>query len=1483
MEGEISFPRGSGRRPDDRPHDGGKDSSNATGPKKRPSSNKRRSTDDLTTPPSSSSVATDVLFGTTKPPPSTAGGSHVEARSKRRKTAADGISVDAAAAAASGSKRSLLPLGGGGVVVVQTRQKKKANGSGSPAQPSSSVVIEALGFSKLARGTKVLACVREVQAEYVLVSLPNLLTAYILPAEQGGSDGGGGSGSGYPLSRTVRVGQTLAVVVEKVVTEPLPGGASRRRIQVTASPQAVNPRGLLLGEDGGEANPLSLAGTANRLARSSIPLRGRITSVEDHGCVVDLGFGRKGFVAFEQVGGGKNYVILDEDDDEEEESDDNCDDGEAELEAHTPESKKNGVTRPVVLQKGRLYDFAVLPVTTSSGSGCGRSDRVETTILPLSLPTAENLAKQTTSNPVVSATNKSKHNPKSNSVATSTTPLSLSSLTPGWLVQAKVEAMATNGLCVSFLGNVFRGAIELSHLGATFVPTSKDDGSPWRDIFQTHQHFAARIVAVDVPTKLVRLSIAPRVLKLSNLANTTSPLQGYPAVGTIVPDCTVVKVDPGIGALLALPPDYDEGTESNRLPKAMAKSCDLFQNPTFRDACQTRKVYVHISKALDDADQFSGKDAKNASSSLFNKEFATSTKHSVRILNTGHWMDGVGAGGCAPSILDAHVLTHGDLVAGKVYKQVPICAHMPGGSILVQLGGDSGRMKKKNLPLSQRRTGISGLLPPVQMFDTMSTGTSEYRQRVIKAKYALDAKVDVRVLWVDPLRKKCLVTAKKTMVQAAPEQIITAYNDARVGQIAVGFISKVDDHGLYVTFCNKVYGKVTSRSLAAELGVDNHKENYSIGDVVTCRVVKLKRVLRKGRRKSVADEDEDADMEEVEQLTQNRKNDFRQYWELTLSLKAQQEEADKEILQSEIDVCNPQLIRLHAGSILPAKSMRIVELVDGTPKTAGGFIPGHAVISIKSRYVIADDSLGPGKMLPDIECKLPFSQLADSFNPADVVSAEALDDMAKRVLKVGKKIGQKGVVLLDPRKSNVDYSSGIGKMPIISIRNLLVRTIEDQRNTGAVQPENIPIVPAPNTPIFVGAILRGFVVNLDPRHGAFVRFLDGMTGLVSKRSGGLGLGLYETIVTRVRAIDDSVVPHRILLEVKHVRDIRSGRSSEDISTSVKVGQKVASATVSKIGFYEISLKVQSEDSGGRHERFKLFCTSKDANLLRIKHRQNPLSKQNDASKPAITKNHPFFRMKVGQELVNLTVLSVIRQSDHFEIFVTDKETTEKSIPSSNLLPFLTESSYLQPGTETTAIVSGYGSHNKGLFVIIGRSVKGFVPALELSTDLEVLKNLESDIPLGALIECRVLDNKLWYANRQRCALGFSYEHRLKKRMSEISKDSVLLLSVLACQSETPNAPKPADGSLVIGRVNKSLPSIRAPSLMLDLRGGYVGRCCITEVDEPDEWVNMPFGRSLNTHLGGSKRHHGGDEGALDIGSIQRKKSDKSDNADDGNE
>ena len=62
--------------------------------------------------------------------------------------------------------------------------------------------------------------------------------------------------------------------------------------------------------------------------------------------------------------------------------------------------------------------------------------------------------------------------------------------------------------------------------------------------------------------------------------------------------------------------------------------------------------------------------------------------------------------------------------------------------------------------------------------------------------------------------------------------------------------------------------------------------------------------------------------------------------------------------------------------------------------------------------------------------------------------------------------------------------------------------------------------------------------------------------------------------------------------------------------------------------------------------------------------------------------------------------------------------------------------------------------------------------------------------------------------------------------------------------------KPNCGTVVVGRINtKSNRKIGPPSLMLNLRGNMVGRCCITELTDLDSWDNMPLGKTPSTDGG----------------------------------
>lgn len=139
-EQEIAFPRG---------HSSSTKKEEASSKK-----NKKRPSEHQTAP--SSSATSDILFGDKTSPKETS------ASKKRRKSSTSTPSTVSAT--------SFLPLGGGAVVQPSARSNKKHDAP----------LIEALSFNKLAKGTKLLACVKQVADDYILMSLPNLLTGYIL-------------------------------------------------------------------------------------------------------------------------------------------------------------------------------------------------------------------------------------------------------------------------------------------------------------------------------------------------------------------------------------------------------------------------------------------------------------------------------------------------------------------------------------------------------------------------------------------------------------------------------------------------------------------------------------------------------------------------------------------------------------------------------------------------------------------------------------------------------------------------------------------------------------------------------------------------------------------------------------------------------------------------------------------------------------------------------------------------------------------------------------------------------------------------------------------------------------------------------------------------------------------------------------------------------------------------------------------------------
>ena len=1187
----------------------------------------------------------DVLFGKETPQAKRVKDSTSKHRQKERGTHDDDLPR---AATTSLSSKSLVPLGGGGCTV----HKK-----------SGALTIEPLRFALLVPGLKVLAICRNVYPDLALFSLPHRWTAYLLRNAQSDI---------VPLTHCLAVGDALPVVLRHVDTQS-------RRIEVSCWPAHTNPSVLWPKDD-----------TVDIVPHFGVPCWGRVQSEQDHGVLVDLGRGRRGFLPYETTNG-------------------------------TAEAGKEGRLAP-----HRLVACVV--------SGPPRSQ-----IYPL----------QQHANDDGAVLNLRQYTPP------------LADLLPGTLLRdIRIEQSAAHGggLAVSFgPGGILRGAIEKEHL------------HPDDDIEQLRT-CDARILAVDPRTQLIRLTRLPHLLKPSFAAARPK----FPPVGTVVADCRVVHVEPGVGVTLALP---ETGAP----------------------------VHVSITKAVDAAvgsKKDTGKGRTTMETAAFLKLFAPATRHAVRILSTEeHWVEGMATGATAPSYLTAHVLTHADLRPGQVYPQVPVLSHLPdrhgqlSSSLLVDFG-----------------LGVHGLVPALHM-DTSSAA----------AKYAVGAKVDVRVLSV--AAKKCLATAKKALVKAPRDQFITSYDDVTMGQTAVGFISKMDDSGLYVTFGNGVFGRVTARSLAIELGVENHWDNYQRGNVVTCRVANIKKRSATKHRSSWLENEED-DEDSVESPP-------RYFYELTLSLRLDGPDTVSE--EGSALTHNRSKVYLSAGTVLPLKSLRVVKLVPGREKGPTRYVPGYAIVSIKSKYIAPEAEAAT--LPPFIECKLPYDQLLDHYNRKDIEDVQALDNLAENMLTVGKKINRRAVVLSDPKKSSFEYSSGTGQLAVVTIRAHFVESMERSSSSPTEAPndgEEGVFLPGPNSHFFVGALVMGYVSSADERHGAFVRFLDGMTGLVPKTKNGLRLQLYSTVVVKVLSVDDKFSPPKVLLGLTTHRQGRAevGDDDEEVKAKkrnldqppLKSGDIIEEAVVTKLDFHRLYLSIMDETRSNEKIKAQMHCTmvkpTKSGKSNALPH--GPLEQ-------IITPCHPFSKWNVGDILRKLRVLSVTLHGETWVLEVTDR--VEAVIDSTW---YLEKAEQLNAGDVVSGIVTGIASY-KGLWVELSPTVSALIPALELSTEPNVLNNLESHFHIGSRVNCVVMDKSVREANRRKYCMP-------SKKKAENSKAELLFLSLIGYEEKHRLVSKPICGDLVVGRIDRSLPSTSAPELLLEFRGGFIGRCCITELADADDWSNFPLGR-----------------------------------------
>lgn len=427
----------------------------------------------------------DFLFGSRSTSTPGEGGA---GKKKRRKSSS-------ATGGDSSGASSMLPLGGG-AVLQPTAFDSSNHGKDTP---SKAALIESLSFNKLGKGTRLLGLVRDVAPDYAVVSLPNMLTGFVRRAKD----------TDVALTDVYTPGTMMAFSIVKTTTETVASSSrassasgkseaeTRRRIELTASPQVINAELRLADLDDGDA---------------ATTIRGRIVSCEDHGCIVDLGLaglGRKmAFLRYENVEGGYGISAAsdeDEGDEEDSESESGSDDDDEDMEdAENKNGGKKKVTKKsddgnkskspakFILNAGRIYDFTVKSIPTALlSSSAATTGAGGAAVVQLSLRKASSLARVSTSIIATSAS----------------TGYTVRTLRPGMLLKCHVEHYARNGLCVTFLGNVFRGSIDMANLGGYWSGVGKMDGVKdanlwWKDVF-VGKHKSVRFLPGNSSSRFV--------------------------------------------------------------------------------------------------------------------------------------------------------------------------------------------------------------------------------------------------------------------------------------------------------------------------------------------------------------------------------------------------------------------------------------------------------------------------------------------------------------------------------------------------------------------------------------------------------------------------------------------------------------------------------------------------------------------------------------------------------------------------------------------------------------------------------------------------------------------------------------------------------------------------------------------------------------------------------------------------------------------
>lgn len=166
------------------------------------------------------------------------------------------------------------------------------------------------------------------------------------------------------------------------------------------------------------------------------------------------------------------------------------------------------------------------------------------------------------------------------------------------------------------------------------------------------------------------------------------------------------------------------------------------------------------------------------------------------------------------SVLAADCLNYDQIRVGQVVRCEVVSVNAENGGVSVKLS-----------------EFVRGFIPRIH------TGDVPLGEALIRKKMKPGVEIRARVVSVDPTEKRCILTAKKTLVKSKLP-IISNLDEIDVGMETFGVVVSIKEYGLLLGFFNDLKGLLPrdqiSRSLPKSQNLD---DVYSLGQLVKCRVI----------------------------------------------------------------------------------------------------------------------------------------------------------------------------------------------------------------------------------------------------------------------------------------------------------------------------------------------------------------------------------------------------------------------------------------------------------------------------------------------------------------------------------------------------------------------------------------------------------------------------------------------------------------------